>query len=248
MTFMSVSKQIVRGCGTSDAWYSQGECGSRRKVGEKHYLASMTDELAKQIIDSLGNGKTQPVRAKQFGVSLRTIQGIDLGTRWKHLMTAEQIAERQRPKNRKLSRANVRAIKREKKLNVTAEVRAKKYGAHKTMVQQIDRGEKWSNVKTDDDEDFVGENHPCAKMDEALAQAILNTKLTTMTMPQRIEKFGVSVHSIQSILHGATWKHLQPQLDLAKDLHAKRRAVEKDDTNIPEKRHKNVENIKIELN
>lgn len=54
------------------------------KFGETVYSAKITDEIAKEIKLSKGQG-VQSDRAERFGVSLYTVQRIDKGSAWTHV-------------------------------------------------------------------------------------------------------------------------------------------------------------------
>jgi hypothetical protein len=53
-------------------------------LGKRHWLSSITNEQAKQIKDSKGQGTTSE-RAKRFGTSLQVVKSIDQGSNWAHI-------------------------------------------------------------------------------------------------------------------------------------------------------------------
>lgn len=59
--------------------------------GEKSWSASITDKVARQIIDTFGNGESRNDRAEKFGTTMVVIRGIDQGKKWKHLMTEHEL-------------------------------------------------------------------------------------------------------------------------------------------------------------
>ena len=69
--------------------------------GEKHYNAKITDDIARDIKLSKGNG-SRTDRAKQFGVSTSVIKSIDGGISWTHIPDANgNIFEEKRVKRNK---------------------------------------------------------------------------------------------------------------------------------------------------
>jgi hypothetical protein len=97
---------------TPDDWYS--EDNARDKVlagthtrGERNGSASITEEIARQIIASRypkehPNYKTQRDRASLFGVDLCIINVIDCGKTWKHL--ERPVFEKPPPKQKRQAR------------------------------------------------------------------------------------------------------------------------------------------------
>jgi hypothetical protein len=68
--------------------------------GEKHYKSKITEELAKQIKHSKGNGMTRPERAEFFKVSISIIQDIDYNFTWAYIPDKDGNIEENTVNNR----------------------------------------------------------------------------------------------------------------------------------------------------
>lgn len=112
--------------------------------GEDCPGASITNEKARQIIDSFGNGKTQKERAKEFDVSKSIISYIDRGISWTHLMNPQELQIRQERnakwKESMLTESEVQEILASKGQGTQRE-RAEKFEISLGTVNNIDSGQ-----------------------------------------------------------------------------------------------------------
>jgi hypothetical protein len=63
---------------------SKGEARSHLFRGERNGAAILTEDNVREILNQKGN-MTEPLLAKQYGVSRGAISGIFMGTTWKHI-------------------------------------------------------------------------------------------------------------------------------------------------------------------
>lgn len=63
--------------------------------GEKHHNSLIDEEMAKNIINSKINGKTQKQRANEFNVSIKIVEKIDSGASWCHLTNIDNSHKRE---------------------------------------------------------------------------------------------------------------------------------------------------------
>ena len=82
-----------------------------------------------------------------------------------------------------------------------------------------------SSDKLRDGTILYGEQHPCAKMSDQLAQSILDSK-GEGTAQERSEKYNVNKHTIKSIDGGISWKHLKRKCENTKEIPCKKLKME----------------------
>lgn len=111
------------------------------KVGEQHCQSQISDQIRLQIINSFKSGKTAVARAKEVGASEDCVRAIDKAKTARHLMTKEQIAEREatRQPQSNLSQEQVEKIESTKGMSMADRVDETKISKH--TIAKIDRGE-----------------------------------------------------------------------------------------------------------
>lgn len=126
--------------------------GGYKLRGTKHRGATMTNEQVIAIIKSLENGTSVRQRAREFNVSIGIVGDIDHAATWKHLMTAEQIKERQRAPRKKCKVSNLSTIDVEdiKKCLDSRRTCAKKYNIAESVVSKIRHGTYKSKTEQDE--------------------------------------------------------------------------------------------------
>jgi hypothetical protein len=126
--------------GTAKENYQDKVKAGTHAHGNTHYKAKLPEEVARQVIKSIGNGKTTRERAKQFGLTVGHINAFDCGECWKHLLDDTDVRNRRmRKKNSIITKTLETAVRNElqsnKKLSRIA--LAKKYHINRKTVARI---------------------------------------------------------------------------------------------------------------
>jgi hypothetical protein len=126
--------------------------GGHTRKGEKNPNTTISNEVAQMIIDSFGNKKTIKERAAEFGVSKGIVESIDSARNWRHLMTLEQISERESVERLKRNNEVVSDDIIQKVKNSKESLRkcGKTYNITTSIVQKIRNGKYKSSLERDE--------------------------------------------------------------------------------------------------
>jgi hypothetical protein len=126
--------------------------GGHTRKGEKNHNTTISKQVAQSIIDSFGNKKTIKERAAEFGVSKTIVQSIDTARVWRHLMTLEQISERESVERLKRNNEVVSDDIIQKVKNSKESLRkcGKTHNITTSIVQKIRNGKYKSSLERDE--------------------------------------------------------------------------------------------------